>query len=75
MRRDPKYRFLINDNPYRLEVHDLYNEKTGPNECQIDEIINYRHLISKETEGLRAWLRQNTNYDGCKYCLLEFHRK
>lgn len=75
MRRDPNYRFLINDNPARLEVHDLTNEKTGSNECQIDEIVSYRHLISKEIAGLITWLRKNPSYDGCKYCLPQFHRK
>ena len=75
MRRDPRFRFLINDNPYRLEVHDLYNEQTGPNECQIDEIQNYRHLISTEMNDLIEWLKNNPKYDGCMYCLPKLHRK
>ena len=75
MRRDPRYRFLINDNPIRLEVHDLDNEKTGPEECQIDEIANYRHLKSSQISDLELWLRQNPGYDGCNYCLPQFHTK
>jgi hypothetical protein len=47
------------------EVHDLDNEKTGANECQIDEIIKAGHdkpftsLATAHSEG----------YDDCAYCL------
>jgi hypothetical protein len=75
MRRDPRYRFLVNDNPYRLEVHDLDNEKTGPQECQINEISNYHYLISATLQGLVSWLNENPSYDGCYYCLPQYHRK
>ena len=75
IRRNPQYRFLINDNPIRLEVHDLDNEKTGSQECQIDEIANYRYIVSTTIEGLEAWLRTNPTYDGCMYCLPQYHRK
>jgi hypothetical protein len=33
-------RYLANRSASKREVHDLDNEKTGKNECQIDEIIN-----------------------------------
>jgi len=69
MRRDQRYRFLINDNPVRLEVHDLDNEQTGPNECQINEIRNYRYIIDTSINGLVNWLTANPQYDGCAYCL------
>lgn len=75
MRRDSRYRFLINDNPIRLEVHDLDNEKTGRNECQINEIVSYRYIISTTIDGLVQWLNQNPRYDGCRYCLPQYHRK
>ena len=32
-------RYCANKSPSKKEVHDLDNEKTGANECQIDEII------------------------------------
>jgi hypothetical protein len=79
MRRDFKYRYLININSDHLEVHDLDNEHTGLNECQINEIINAgnaRYLVNDNTEeALRSWLKQNPSYDGCKYCLTQYHRK
>jgi hypothetical protein len=75
MRRDQRYRYLINDNPQRLEVHDLDNEQTGPFECQIDEIQNYRYLVSTNESGLRSWLNENSQYDGCAYCLPNLHWK
>lgn len=74
MKRDPKYRFLINDNPTRREVHDLYNEKTGSQQCQIDEIQNFRHLLSTSFDDLVIWLTKNPSYDGCAYCLPKFNR-
>lgn len=69
MRRDARYRFLINDNPARLEVHDLDNEKTGSQECQINEIQNFRYLVGTNNNDIIAWLSQNTIYNGCAYCL------
>ena len=75
MRRDPRYRYLINYNPQRLEVHDLDNEKTGPSECQINEIQNYRYLVGTTEVDLKAWLRLNPQFDGCMYCLPHLHWK
>lgn len=72
MRREPLYRFMINDNPQCFEVHDLDDERNG---CQIDEIKNFRYLIGTSESNLSSWLKQNPAYDGCKYCLEAYHRK
>lgn len=34
---------LANASPSKREVYDLDSEKTGPNQCQIDEIIGARN--------------------------------
>ena len=52
-------------NTKKLEVHDLDNEKTGANQCQIDEIINAGH--DKPFDSLDAARR--AGYDNCQYCL------
>lgn len=81
MRRNPQiqWRYLLNVSPDHLEVHDLDNEKIGPNECQINEIIragNAKYLTEANNEiQLRVWLLKNTQYDGCMYCLPQYHRK
>lgn len=52
-------------NKSKKEVHDLVNEKTGKNECQIDEIIAagndkpYTSLATAHSDG----------YSDCAYCL------
>ena len=57
--------YLANKSPSKKEVHDLDNEKTGANQCQIDEIIAagndkpYTSLSSARADG----------YDNCRYCL------
>ena len=58
-------RYLANKSPSKKEVHDLDNEKTGKNECQIDEIIaagNDKPYTSKRTAN-------DDGYDDCAYCL------
>jgi hypothetical protein len=58
-------RYLANKSPSKKEVHDLDNEKTGANQCQIDEIIKakndkpYTSLAAANTDG----------YDNCAYCV------
>ena len=47
------------------EVHDLDNEKTGTNQCQIDEIIDAGH--DKPFEKLDT--AHGAGYDNCQYCL------
>lgn len=46
MRRSgaPTYSRRFVGNTDKKEVHDLDNEKTGPHECQIDEIIQAGHV-------------------------------
>ena len=49
----------------KMEVHDLDNEKTGANQCQIDEIIragNDRPFMSLSSAHAAG-------YDNCTYCL------
>lgn len=79
MRRNPLYKYLINTNPGHLEVHDLDNEHTGFLACQIDEIIRAGHALYlngvNNEQDLIAWLNQNPHYDGCNYCLPQYHRK
>lgn len=58
-------RYLANKSLSKREVHDLDNEKTGPNECQINEIIAagndkpYDSLSNAISDG----------YDKCHHCL------
>ena len=56
-------RYLGNAN--KKEVHDLDNEKTGPNKCQIDEIITSGH--DKPFDSLAQARREG--YDNCAHCL------
>lgn len=76
---DRNVRFLLNTDSQHLEVHDLDNEQLGTNECQINEIIranNAQYLkIPNNLESLEAWLDRNPSYDGCRYCLPQYHRK
>ena len=58
-------KYLANKSLSKKEVHDLDNEKTGANQCQIDEIIRasndkpYTSLATAKADG----------YDNCAYCL------
>jgi hypothetical protein len=52
-------------NTKKTEVHDLDNEKTGANQCQIDEIIKAGH--DKPFNLLQA--AHGAGYDNCQYCL------
>jgi hypothetical protein len=57
--------FVGNTNTY--EVHDLDNEQTGANECQIDEIISAGHAVIFSPDTLAEAHRQG--YDNCAYCI------
>jgi hypothetical protein len=57
--------FLANSNPKKMEVHDLDKEKTGPFQCQIDEIIRAGH--DRPFGSLNA--ARLSGYDNCAYCL------
>jgi hypothetical protein len=52
-------------NTAKKEVHDLDNEKTGANQCQIDEII--RAGNDRPYTTLAA--AHNAGYDNCAYCI------
>lgn len=70
MARRPGYptygkRFLGNTNT--KEVHDLDNEKTGPNECQIDEIIRAGNARTFVPDTLEQAHKEG--YDSCAYCI------
>jgi hypothetical protein len=58
-------RFVGNNN--KDEVHDLDNEKTGANECQIDEIIAAGHALTFSPDTLEQALLDG--YDNCNYCI------
>ena len=65
-----RYRGNMNGEQYlgntdKTEVHDLDNEKTGANQCQIDEIIDAGH--DKPFITLAA--AHNAGYDDCHHCL------
>lgn len=61
-------RYLANINS--MEVHDLDNEQTDANECQIDEII--RAGNDKPYNSLSA--AHNDGYDNCAYCICNSKR-
>lgn len=52
-------------NTSKKEVHDLDNEKTGTNQCQIDEIIKAGN--DKPFTALAT--AHAAGYDDCAYCL------
>lgn len=58
-------RYLANKSPSKKEMHDLDNEKTGANECQIDEIINAKN--DKPYDSNAAAIREG--YDNCQWCI------
>jgi hypothetical protein len=78
MRRNLNYRFLLNTDPNHYEIHDLDNEQTGRDECQIDEIIhggNYKYLSGNSITDVISWIDSHPEYDGCKHCLPTYHNK
>lgn len=63
----PTYGKRFVGNTDKAEVHDLDNEKTGKNECQIDEIILAGHAITFIPDTLeQAHIK---GYDNCAYCI------
>lgn len=65
MARRDSYRYLGNKN--KMEVHDLDNEDTSANGCQIDEIIRAGHVVRFNPDTLEEAHRQG--YDNCAKCL------
>ena len=75
MRRSgtPTYgRRFVGNNTAKKEVHDLDNEKTGKNGCQIDEIIEAKHARTFSPDTLRQ--ARSEGYDNCAYCLKDSRR-
>lgn len=60
-------RFVGNTDMDKREVHDLDNEQTSPNECQIDEIIRAGHARTFNPDTLEQ--AHTERYDNCAYCL------
>lgn len=58
-------RYLGNTNS--KEVHDLDNEQTGANQCQIDEIIAAVHAKTFIPDTLEQ--AHNEGYDNCAHCI------
>jgi hypothetical protein len=58
-------RYLGNKN--KKEVHDLDNEKYGPNQCQIDEIIASKNAVTFSPDTLTQAV--NEGYDRCRWCI------
>jgi len=69
MRRQgpPTYGKRFVGNTDKKEVHDLDNEKTGPNECQINEIIRAGHARTFTPDTLEQAHRET--YDNCAHCI------
>jgi hypothetical protein len=58
-------RYVGNTN--KTEAHDLDNEKTGSNQCQIDEIIRAGHAVTFTPDTLAQ--AHSEHYDNCAFCL------
>jgi hypothetical protein len=58
---------FVGNTTEKKEVHDLDNEKTAPNECQIDEIIRAGHARTFNPDTLDQ--AHNEGYDNCAYCI------
>ena len=69
MRRQgaPTYGRRFVGNTAKKEVHDLDNEQTGPNECQIDEIIKAGHARIFNPDTLEQAHKEG--YDNGAYCI------
>lgn len=59
------HRYVGNSNT--MEVHDLDNEDTNPNGCQIDEIIRAGHAVIFNPDTLEE--AHNQGYDNGHYCI------
>ena len=63
----PTYGKRYVGNTDKKEVHDLDNEKTGPNECQIDEIITADHARIFSPDTLEQAHKEG--YDNGAHCI------
>lgn len=62
--RPTNNRYLGNNSPSKMEVHDLQNENIN---CQIAEIIQARHAVVFDPDTLTQ--AHSEGYDNCAYCL------
>ncbi len=60
-------RYLGNSSLGHMEVHDLDNEDTSPNACQIDEIIEADNAVAFEPDTLEQ--AYSEGYNDCAYCI------
>ncbi len=58
---------FVGNTTKKKEVHDLDNEQTGANECQIDEIIAAGHARTFSPDTLVQ--AESETYDNCAYCI------
>lgn len=65
MARRNNYKYLGNKN--KMEAHDLDNEDTRPNGCQIDEIINVGNAVKFSPDTLEQAHKEG--YDNCDRCI------
>lgn len=70
MRRYKGKRYL--GNMSKKEVHDLNNEDTDPNGCQIDEIVASNNATTFSPDTLDEAHKQG--YDNCDKCLGNSYR-
>jgi hypothetical protein len=63
----PTYGKRFVGNTQKMEVHDLDNEKTGANQCQIDEIIQANHATTFGPDTLAQ--AHSEGYDNCAHCI------
>lgn len=64
---DPLYGNCYCGNSNTKEVHDLDNEDTDDNGCQIDEIIEAGHAIAFDPDTLDE--AHSEGYDNCAKCI------
>ena len=60
-------RYLANKNTH--EIHDLENEQVN---CQINEIKPEHRVSLQSIEDVKRWI-EKFGYNGCKWCLEEYH--
>ncbi len=58
--------YLGNSSPGHI-VHDLDNEDTSPNACQIDEIISAGNAVVFDPDTLEQ--AYSEGYNNCDYCI------
>jgi len=63
----PTYGKRYVGNTKKTEVHDLDNEQTGKNECQIDEIIRAGHAVTFDPDTLEQ--AHKKAFENCAYCI------